>query len=52
MATIQVGIFGVFILRNGQWLLHSTWQKQTEALQEVAYIKDMLGLEATMFAKI
>ena len=41
--------FGVFVWRNSKWWLVSTWTNKTDATQELAYLRDMLGLTAQLF---
>ena len=45
------GTFGVFTLYNGEWKLHSTWSRKSEADREATYLRDMLGLVANVFVK-
>jgi hypothetical protein len=44
--------YGVFILKNGSWVLHLTCASKSSADQEAKYLTEMLGLTATVFVKI
>jgi len=49
---MKSGIYGVFIVDAGEWHLHGTFINRADALRELTYIRDMLGLRAEMFIKI
>lgn len=44
-------IYGVFIEHNGAWKLHGTFQHKSDALREVAYLREMLGVNARLFQR-
>ena len=44
-------MYGIFILRHGEWLLHGTFKHKGDALQECAYLTRSLGLTVKLFKK-
>ena len=44
-------MFGVFVIRNGQWSLWETYNTLSSAERELDYLVGMLSIRATIFVK-
>lgn len=44
-------IYGVFIIKHGEWALWATYTSKQQAIQERDYLVRTMGIEADIFAK-
>lgn len=51
MTTQTQKTYGVFIIKNGQWVLHCEFTNKPQADAERDYLVSMLGLEAKIFVR-